>query len=265
MQGNTSVQTNAVDNNPGILSQNDRKVMLFQHEDGNISLHVFIGATGVNRVNVSTDSIQMEQGTRQGDMRPGQDVYTAEKGFFAAKETTTRDGIRKLAVGERQGGFNKQGSTVISYYMPTDFAILPEISAFAQVGNYAGNTHRINSEGKPEIVRMRKEAEILCKMGDPLLVKTEIAMVQHLERLFPEKFSATNSPANGFNIVRDFANATFVPKENEHNIHNLLRRVSNPNARLSHDESLLRARLQVMLTQRLGIIKQSQRQQTTRG
>lgn len=257
LSGNTSVQTNAIDNRPAILAQNDRKVMLFQHEDGSLSMHVFIGATGVNRVNVTTDSIQMEQGDRQGDMRPGEDVYQAgENSSFAATRTTTRDGLKKLQVGERQGAFNKQGSTVISYYLPADFTILPEINAFKEVGAYQGQTRRRKVEGGSESATMRKEAEVLCKMGDPLLVKTEIALVQYLERLLPDSFKEPSQTAE--TILADFVKIETAPTPSEQRLHELLRKMTTlPSEDLSYSENTLKEKLTPLLTQRLVLLNPS--------
>ena len=256
LSGNTSVQTNAIDNRPAILAQNDRKVMLFQHEDGSLSMHVFIGATGVNRVNVTTDSIQMDQGDRQGDMRPGEDVYKASDDSFAATRTTTRDGLKKLQVGERQGAFNKQGSTVISYYLPADFTILPEINAFKEVGAYQGQTRRRKVDGGSESPTMRKEAEVLCKMGDPLLVKTEIALVQYLERLFPDSFKKPSQTAE--TILDDFVKTETVPTPSEQRLHELLKKITTlPPEGLSYSENTLKEKLTPLLTRRLALLKPS--------
>lgn len=152
---NASVSTPAVRNQPRILAQNDRKVMLFRHPDGAVSLHVFIGATGVNRVDVQQQTKQtMERGADQGLMAFG-NPRTEEK---------------TIDLGEWQGGFPINGSTVISYYLPTDFHPLPKIASVSEV---------FTDPDDP-----LEALEIKSKMGMPLLVKTEVLYTQVLKRTF---------------------------------------------------------------------------------
>lgn len=172
---NESVSAIAIQNQSRILAQNDRKVMLFKQEDGSFSLHVFIGASGVNKVDVDPNTRFKRQGDRQGDMQFGADDYQANGEFLAAKDTMTRDGISKLKMGEALGTFPINGSTVISYYLPSDFSIKPEIEAFKQ--------HAVYGEGLN-----RTEIEILSNMGDPILIKTEILLATVLEKVLGEEF-----------------------------------------------------------------------------
>lgn len=169
---NASVSTPAIRNQSRILAQNDRKVMLFQHKDGSFSMHVFIGATGVNRVDVDPATSFKQQGSWTGDMQFGPDTYEAEGVWMAAGQKHTRDGVKKLRMGERTAGHPINGSTVISYYLPTDYALLPTIQEFTDAAAYG--------EGAD-----RAKLEIQAKMGDSLLVKTEIALVDFLEENFP--------------------------------------------------------------------------------
>ncbi len=179
---NASVSTPAIQNQARILAQNDRKVMLFKHEDGSFSMHVFIGATGVNRVDVDPklSSEKQLQGDRQGDMQFGPDHYQAKETYQTATNQTTRDGLRKLRIGERQGGFPIQGSTVISYYLPSDFTLMPKVKEFTQNALYG-------EAAKKETI------EIQAKMGDPILIKTEIFLVEILEKSFPDLFENSAS------------------------------------------------------------------------
>lgn len=179
--GNASVQTAAVTNQPAILAQNDRKVMLFQHDDDSLSLHVFIGATGVNRVSVNQDSIHMEQGEQQGDMGFGTE---ASRG--------------KLRQGARKGGFDKEGSTVISYYLRSDFTPLESVKKAQESVVYEQIVQRKDFSGQIKPVTLRKEVEILCQMGDPLLIKTEIALAEKLETLLGKNFATCTSAEQVF-------------------------------------------------------------------
>lgn len=250
LTGNSSVQTNAIANMPSILSQNDRKIMFFRHEDGQISMHVFIGATGVNRVNVNIDSIQMTQGQQQGDMRPGKDTYKKTNVSFKSSSKETRDGIKKVRIGERQGSFDKTGSTVISYYLPSDFTILPSIEAYKKVAIYQGTVNRkfSNRREKNKKPIMNKEVEILCKMGDPLLIKTEIALAKYLEQQLSLEF--INSYADiviAFNKIEDIA-----PEHQK--LHALLLKIFN-DPELTPSQKNLKKKLSIAIHNRIELIK----------
>lgn len=169
---NESVSTPAVANKSSILAQNDRKVMMFLHEDGSFSMHVFIGATGVNKVDVDPQTrAKMKQGVVKGNMQFGPDVYGK------TADNMTRDSHRKLRLGEWKGGFPINGSTVLSYYFPNDFAILPKVRSYKEKAVYGKGAER-------------SEVELKVNMGDPLLIKTEILYAQVLERFIP--FKQTN-------------------------------------------------------------------------
>ncbi|WP_068468737.1 phosphatidylserine decarboxylase [Candidatus Protochlamydia phocaeensis] len=183
---NASVSTPVIQNQSRILAQNDRKVMLLEHVDGSFSLHVFIGATGVNRVDVDPNTTLKKQGERQGDMQFGRDRYQADGIFQAADNKTTKDGLEKLRIGERQGrkldGFPINGSTVISYYLPTDFSCMHAIERYKKAAVYGAG-------------RERAEIELKANMGDPILVKKEIALLDALEKSFPVLFQGNLSAA----------------------------------------------------------------------
>jgi phosphatidylserine decarboxylase len=149
---NASVSTPALQNQPRILGQNDRKIMVYRHEDGGFSVHVFIGATAVNRVDIDQERKKMRQGDRQGDMQIG-----------------TESGKDKLRMGEWQGGFPINGSTVISFYLPHDFAMLPKVENFKKRATY-------QDKGKMTDIEMK------VRMGDPILAKTEIVWAEAMER-----------------------------------------------------------------------------------
>jgi phosphatidylserine decarboxylase len=170
-----SVSTPAIQNRSSILSQNDRKIMLFKHEDGSFSMHVFIGATGVGKVDVATDTEAKKRGDRQGDMQFGSDTYDSE-GLSTVKDTKTRDDLNKLKLGQWQGGFPINGSTVISYYLPKDFTLYPKLTEAKAKLAYGEASQRV-------------EVELKAQMGSPILVKTEVAIAELLEQRFPGRFS----------------------------------------------------------------------------
>lgn len=166
---NQSVSTPAIQHQPNILAQNDRKVMFFMHEDGHVSMHVFIGATGVNRVDVDPEIKQRKQGARVGDMGFGPDTYEEDenKKLKAATATTTRDALPKLRMGEHLGAFPINGSTVVSYYIPTDFVPKTNLMLFKDRAKYQNGEENI---------------EIKAQMGDSLLIKTELALMEFLQK-----------------------------------------------------------------------------------
>ena len=98
--------------------------MMFLHEDGSFSMHVFIGATGVNKVDVDQQTqAKMKRGDRQGDMQFGEDRIEAKDGFGKITDKTTTDSHRKLRLGEWKGDFR---STVQQSFL----TISPMISLF---------------------------------------------------------------------------------------------------------------------------------------
>ena len=111
-----SVSTEAVAQQANILSQNNRKVMIMKHDGIDAySVHVFIGATGVDQVNVDLDGGGYEQGERTGDMAFGGE---SKKG--------------KLVSGESIGKFPVNGSTVMSFYFSTLFDLADGIKSHIQ-------------------------------------------------------------------------------------------------------------------------------------
>lgn len=270
---NESVSTLAIQNQSRILAQNDRKIMLFQHQDGSFSMHVFIGATGVNKVDVDPSTHVMQQGDRQGDMQFGQDSYEKHGSFKASRNATTRDGQNKLKLkketpridseatkkakmGENLGGFPINGSTVISYYLPSDFTIKPEIESFKERAVYGEGLNRT-------------KIEILANMGDPILVKTEILMAQALEKalgdtfaifsqkhdaiaatILKDKFQSRPKSELGIMIGRLSPQEQVLVKQ----AYNLLK---PPEIELTHSESTLKKNLLTMVDKRLETLRRT--------
>lgn len=170
---NESVSTPAISNKSSILAQNDRKVMMFLHEDGSFSMHVFIGATGINKVDVEQQTqVKMKRGDRQGNMQFGEDRIHARDGFAKASDKMTVDSHRKLRLGDWKGGFPINGSTVLSYYLPSDFIVLPKVEEYKKAVAIGEGIERA-------------EIELKANMGDPLLIKSEILYAQVVERNVP--------------------------------------------------------------------------------
>ncbi|MDR3624813.1 MAG: phosphatidylserine decarboxylase [Chlamydiales bacterium] len=172
-----SVSTAAIGQKSSILAQNSRKIMFYKHEDGSLSMHVFIGATGVDRVDVDPSTEPLKLGARQGDMQFGTDKYVAnkEKKHHAAKASATRDNEKKLRLGQWQGGFPINGSTVISYYLPTDFSLYPKLEQISLRAHYGQGKDRVKLEAK-------------VQMGSPILVKSEVRVTEMLEDAFSNDF-----------------------------------------------------------------------------
>ena len=115
------------------LAQNDRKIMMSNTEIGSISIHIFIGATGINNVRVTSRPGDLELGGHHGSMGAGDD----EEGRSGWQEMATREkSIRlrsatdeELVLGAERGKFSKEGSTVVSLFTnfkPSDEMTLAE-------------------------------------------------------------------------------------------------------------------------------------------
>jgi phosphatidylserine decarboxylase len=228
-----SVSTKAVSNRSSILSQNDRKIMLYKHEDGSFSMHVFIGATGVGKVDVSTETNPLQRGARQGDMQFGLDIYQKEDSS-TVRDTKTRDGLNKLTLGRWQGGFPINGSTVISYYLPKDFTLYPKLEEAKEKLAYGEGIERA-------------EVELKAQMGSPILVKTEFAMAELLEKKFPKEFSEL---------------AKMDIKDQKKGVEKLISELQTISSKLSkyiqddsNDSKDLKTRLEALLYSRLKVIK----------
>ena len=120
------------------LSQNDRKIMLIEHPGGSISIHIFIGAVGVNNVSISARSGKLENGDPIGAMGFGDDSQRRNQWDTMA---TNKESIRlrcnsqeSLAQGARRGRFSKEGSTVVSLY--THFRPLPTLALAKETLRY---------------------------------------------------------------------------------------------------------------------------------
>ncbi len=123
---NQSVSTQALSYRPDVLSLNDRKILVMKHESGSVSAHIFIGATGVNDVNVVAPRGKRKQGDFQGNMKFGHDGEDKRK---------SPHGVKKLRLGDKLGMFPLNGSTIISLYLEKDYDLHPDIDLFLQ-GNY---------------------------------------------------------------------------------------------------------------------------------
>ncbi len=139
-----SVAAQAIAEQPSILAQNNRKVLFMKHEGTSMySVHLFIGATGVDQVNVEPGD-DNKQGDRIGDMAFG---LESAKG--------------KLKSGERIGQFPVNGSTVQSFYFSDEFELLPSVYAFQEA---FGNKDKL--------------PELRMQMGDPVLQMKQVPLAQ---------------------------------------------------------------------------------------
>ncbi len=115
----TSVSTIATQNKP-TFSQNDRKIMAMRHSTGAISIHIYIGAIGVNHVDLQVDArCDQNIGDNVGSMGFGHDARRSAW----PKMATSDDSISlhrqagPIATGADTGVFDATGSTVVSLYL----------------------------------------------------------------------------------------------------------------------------------------------------
>ena len=139
------------------LSQNDRKPLLIEHEDGTISIHTYIGAIGVNNVKITARPGSLKIGNEIGSMGFGNDETGKRMQWqtMATKEDSIklRDSSKEpLEIGANRGVFHRDGSTVVSlYFNMTPIAKLEEASKHLKYKDSEGNIRTI---------------EILSHMGD---------------------------------------------------------------------------------------------------
>jgi hypothetical protein len=125
--------------------------MIMKHDGTETySVHVFIGATGVDQVNVDKSIDGYTQGDRAGDM-----AFGLEK----------RKG--KLASGQFVGRFPVNGSTVQSFYFTKDFEKVDSLVKFE--GSFG------RKEDIPEV--KTKMGDVLFKMKPQRLVQIEASLI----------------------------------------------------------------------------------------
>lgn len=137
----SSVNTKALKKHSEILAQNDRKIMMMQHDDGSVSIHAFIGATGVNNVDVTAVASPraLSPGKDLGSMGFGNESNKAgwQKGLVAKDSIEIQQKAGRLQeLGKRLGFFGKNGSTVISLYFSQDVVPTNELDAFTNTVRY---------------------------------------------------------------------------------------------------------------------------------
>lgn len=157
------------------LSQNDRKVMVVRHDDGSIAIHTFIGAVGVNNVNVTAHANKYTLGEDTGSMGFGDDEKGRDDWMGMA---TQEDSIRirgqpqQVRQGQELGHFDKTGSTVISIYFKKDFRVSDELEA-------ATSAIRYEDDAKGGVQR---EIEIQAHMGLVIGYPTRYMALQAVEK-----------------------------------------------------------------------------------
>ncbi len=138
----SSVSPLAVAHHSEIPAQNNRKLMMLRHTDRSCSIHAFVGATGVNHVQVTAQAgDQTGLGHELGSMGFGRfDVEDVHDGGIQIQPEIQAGGFQQ--VGEPIGSFDKNGSTVISIYFDKDMVPTAELDAFSRTVRY--KTEEIN-------------------------------------------------------------------------------------------------------------------------
>jgi phosphatidylserine decarboxylase len=197
----SSVNTKALRKDSSILAENDRKVMMVKHVDGSLAIHVFIGATSVNLVDVSASAGNFNAGSPVGSMKFGgqskkdwvqqqsflrkmvERVKRWGKSFLkraTPEQIETVQKERKMRVTKEGVEFPKEASTVISLYPARHYVPVPEIQKFSALSS-GGET-----------------IEIQCHLGDTIAHPVSYETIQLMNSL-------AVSPSNRFEeAVKEF-------------------------------------------------------------
>ncbi|HXF29607.1 MAG TPA: phosphatidylserine decarboxylase, partial [Chlamydiales bacterium] len=218
-----SVSTIALRYRPAILAQNDRKIMMVQHEDGTLAIHTFIGATGVNQVRVTAVAQETLQssGLDYGSMGFGSEdksvgwlrkkpegwhkgLIDRIKNFFFGKSNIpvasktsseqsssihlTPDRVKNI--GDEAGTFAMGGSTVVSLYFKKDFVPTGQLSEWNQRANFTSTTARVNNhvQGAPVPPHIR-QLEVRCNFGDPVAIPVGHAALKLFQDVLKKGFT----------------------------------------------------------------------------
>lgn len=160
------------------LSENDRKVMMVRHEDNTISVHVFIGAVGVNYVKVDAEAGKYAGGADLGSMGfgddPNRDQFSTAKTTKAAPaEESIFPAVganQQVGTGETTGSFALGGSTVISLFFREDFVPTEEMSTTTSAVTF-----------KDQKGEMSNNIEILAPWGKPIALPTLFVALKNLD------------------------------------------------------------------------------------
>lgn len=136
-----SVSRKALFKHSEILAQNDRKLLMMEHEDGSLSVHAYIGATAVNNVDVTMRAHHESKPmlTDVGSMGFG-DMDTNNKDKWRQGLLSKEDsiGLRNLRgsnpIGASAGGFDQSGSTIVSVYFASDQSLSDDLEEFSDRG-----------------------------------------------------------------------------------------------------------------------------------
>ena len=182
-----SVSTKAISQESGILSTNDRKILVMKHDDGSLSFHILVGASAVNSVGASQHTGAVDVGRSLGDMSFGgkkDEEWVQERTgtlykrpvmmrFLRGVENQMRKILQRIkrrkqnesasegqmpavsSADEAKVGFGPGGSTVISLYLARDYLPEQKIEEF-------------NAVSVREHDKKSETIEIRCRLGDPL-------------------------------------------------------------------------------------------------
>lgn len=134
---------------PEILAQNDRKIMMVEHDDGSLAIHVFIGAAGVDQIDVSAkvqknaEELGFDYGSMSWGRQKQREGWLGKRFMKSEEKKKAADSIQIHQKAEKQrkfstllgtevGSFAVGGSTVVSLYFRKDFIPEEKIDAFFQ-------------------------------------------------------------------------------------------------------------------------------------
>lgn len=135
-----SVSRKALFDHSVILALNNRRIRMVKHNDGSVSIDCFVGATGVDRVNINERSPSGEHdiGEDYGSMGFGEmDKTDWLKGLATKEKSIKLNPAEQQQQGSAAGKFHQTGSTVISIYLSKDLMPIPALEDFSKHVKFA--------------------------------------------------------------------------------------------------------------------------------
>jgi phosphatidylserine decarboxylase len=193
-----SVNRAALYQDSGILMHNDRKIMMLRHVDGSLSIHTFIGATGVDRVTITAEpSSTAEERKSLGSMGFGFMNKTVGTWLPSRvsrilkqkppQDITTQNALSSIKGSLEKGSFKEGGSTVVSIYFRKDYVTEPTLFNFVNKSRHTIQTRSWIKKiiqkilGKP-IETKTRTIEVKMQLGNVIAIPTSFAALSILKK-----------------------------------------------------------------------------------
>lgn len=130
----SSVSRKALFDHSETLALNTRRIRVVEHEDGAISIQCYVGATGVDQVNVPHLKHKHHLGEDYGSMGFGHlDQSNWLEGLATKKESIKLDPKKNNELGMPAGKFDKTGSTIICIHFSKDLVPIKSVEDFTKI------------------------------------------------------------------------------------------------------------------------------------